>query len=40
MRLEVLYGLSNQPIQGFPETGADIEALAGELPVSAVHRSI
>ncbi|KAH8148605.1 uncharacterized protein LAJ45_07316 [Morchella importuna] len=28
-RLEVLYGLDNQPVQDFPETGADIGALTG-----------
>lgn len=38
--LKSLYGLNNQPVQGFPETGADIEALAGELLTSVVHQSI
>jgi septal ring factor EnvC (AmiA/AmiB activator) len=36
-RLEVLYGLNNQPVQGFPETGADIGALTGMHPMSVLN---
>lgn len=33
-RLEVLYDLNNQPIQGFPQTGGDSGALTDQCPVS------